>query len=92
LPNIVFVIFLFLERGDEFNNKKFSNFRFLLALDGQLIRDLFSWVRNQIEVRLSALITPGLPDGIFSNQKSPSGCILEGLGFFNVGIFCGRLE
>jgi hypothetical protein len=36
--------------------------------------------------------SPGFSDGIFSNQKSQSGYILEGLGTENVGIFYGRLE
>jgi hypothetical protein len=34
---------------------------------------------------------PGLPDGIFSNQKSQFGQILEGIGFENVDIFNGHL-
>jgi hypothetical protein len=34
----------------------------------------------------------GLPDGIFSNQKSQFGQILEGLEMENVGIFYGYLE
>jgi hypothetical protein len=33
-----------------------------------------------------------LPDGIFSNQKSNFGQILEGLGMKKVGIFYGLLE
>jgi hypothetical protein len=33
----------------------------------------------------------GLPDGIFAYQKSKFGCILEGLGMENVGIFYGYL-
>jgi hypothetical protein len=33
-----------------------------------------------------------LPDGIFSNQKSQFGSILEGLGMVKVGIFFGSLE
>jgi hypothetical protein len=35
---------------------------------------------------------PGLPDGLFSNQKSQFGSILEGLRFENVDIFYGHLE
>jgi hypothetical protein len=34
----------------------------------------------------------GLPDGIFLNQKSKIGYILEGLGIDNVGILCGHFE
>jgi hypothetical protein len=37
-------------------------------------------------------LQPGLPDGLFSYQKSQFGCILEGLGMENVGIFYDRLE
>jgi hypothetical protein len=33
----------------------------------------------------------GLPDGIFSNQKSQFGYILEGLAIEDVGIFYGDL-
>jgi hypothetical protein len=33
------------------------------------------------------LFEPGLPDGLFSNQKSQCGYILEGLGMENVVIF-----
>jgi hypothetical protein len=34
----------------------------------------------------------GLPDGIFSNQKSQYGYILEGLAMENVGIFYDHLD
>jgi hypothetical protein len=34
---------------------------------------------------------PGLPDGIFSNQKYHFGLILEGLAMEDVGIFYGHL-
>jgi hypothetical protein len=34
---------------------------------------------------------PGLPDGIFSNQKSQFGSIWEGLAIEDVGIFYGHL-
>jgi hypothetical protein len=34
----------------------------------------------------------GLPDGIFPNQKSQFGKILEGLGMEKVDIFYGHLE
>jgi hypothetical protein len=37
-------------------------------------------------------LKPGLPDGIFSNQKCQFGVILEGLGMEKVGIFLGHLE
>jgi hypothetical protein len=33
----------------------------------------------------------GLPDGLFQNQKSQIGYILEGLGMENVGIFYNHL-
>jgi hypothetical protein len=33
-----------------------------------------------------------LPDGIFSNQKSKFGLILEGLKMEKVGKFCGHFE
>jgi hypothetical protein len=35
---------------------------------------------------------PGLPDGLFSKQKSQFGKILEVIRFENVYIFYGRLE
>jgi hypothetical protein len=35
---------------------------------------------------------PGLPYGIFSNQKSYVGYILKGIGMENVGIFLGQFE
>jgi hypothetical protein len=38
------------------------------------------------------LSSSGLPDGIFSDQKSPFGRILEGPGMENVGIFYGHFE
>jgi hypothetical protein len=34
---------------------------------------------------------PGLPDGLFSNQKAKFGKILEGLARYYVGIFYGHL-
>jgi hypothetical protein len=37
-------------------------------------------------------VAPGLPDGLFSNQKSHFGSILEGLGMKNVGIFYDHLK
>jgi hypothetical protein len=35
---------------------------------------------------------PGLPDGLFANQKFQFGYILDGLGVDNVGIIYGHLE
>jgi hypothetical protein len=35
---------------------------------------------------------PGLPDGLFSNQKYQFGYIFEGLRMENAGIFYGHLE
>jgi hypothetical protein len=35
---------------------------------------------------------PGLPDGLFSNQKYQFGSILEGLRLENVDIFYGHSE
>jgi hypothetical protein len=35
---------------------------------------------------------PGLPDGLFSNQKSKFGLILVGLRLENVDIFNGHLK
>jgi hypothetical protein len=37
-------------------------------------------------------LTTGLPDGLFSNQKSKFWSILEGLRMENAGIFYGHLE
>jgi hypothetical protein len=37
-------------------------------------------------------ILPGLPDGLFSNQKSQFGKNLNGLGMENVRIFYDHLE
>jgi hypothetical protein len=37
-------------------------------------------------------IKPGLPDGIFSNQKFQFGYILEGLGMEKFGIFQWQFE
>jgi hypothetical protein len=42
--------------------------------------------------RFPAVLTSGLPDGSFSNQKSQFGQILEGLRWENVAIFYGYLE
>jgi hypothetical protein len=37
-------------------------------------------------------IKPGLPDGLFSNQKSKLGQILEGLAMENLSIFYDYLD
>jgi hypothetical protein len=37
-------------------------------------------------------LSSGLPDGLFSNQKSQFGKIFQGLGLENVDIFYGHLE
>jgi hypothetical protein len=39
----------------------------------------------------AAQVEAGLPDGLFEDQKSKFGYILEGLGMKNVGIFYIRL-
>jgi hypothetical protein len=39
-----------------------------------------------------AALCPGLPDGLFSNQKSQFGKIFQGLRLENVDISCGRVE
>jgi hypothetical protein len=39
----------------------------------------------------TTLYNSGLPDGLFSNQKSNFGEILEGLAMEDVGIFYGHL-
>jgi hypothetical protein len=41
--------------------------------------------------QISFLANSGLPDGLFSNQKSKFGKILEGLAMEDVGIFYGHL-
>jgi hypothetical protein len=38
------------------------------------------------------VLSPGLPDGFFSNQKFQFGQILEGLRWENVDKFYGHLE
>jgi hypothetical protein len=40
---------------------------------------------------LQMLLHTGLPDGLFSNQKSQFGKILEGLVMENLGIFNAQL-
>jgi hypothetical protein len=37
-------------------------------------------------------LSPGLPNGFFSDQKSQFGYIREGLGMENVDIYSGHLE
>jgi hypothetical protein len=44
-----------------------------------------------VQVRNRLLPDPGLPDGLFSNQKSKFGGILAGLAMEDVGIFYGHL-
>jgi hypothetical protein len=54
---------------------------------------------QQVKIRpIWSPCRPGLPDGIFSNQKSQFLCIWEGLGMENcgispppIGIFCSDL-
>jgi hypothetical protein len=45
------------------------------------------WFCQRLQLRV-----PGLPDGIFSDQKYQFGSILERLEKENVGIFFGHLE
>jgi hypothetical protein len=40
----------------------------------------------------SPLASAGLPDGLFSNQKSQFGSIWEGLGMENFGIFYDHMD
>jgi hypothetical protein len=44
------------------------------------------------EFFLVASSDPGLPDGLFSNQKYQFGKILDGLGLKNIDIFYGHLD
>jgi hypothetical protein len=46
---------------------------------------------KNITARIETEILPGLPDGIFSNQKSTFLYILEGLALGNFGIYHGYL-
>jgi hypothetical protein len=46
---------------------------------------------NANSCKLTIEIYTGLPDGLFSNQKSKFGKILEGLAMEDVGIFYGHL-
>jgi hypothetical protein len=47
---------------------------------------------NKNKIRQQKGRRPGLPDGVFSNQKSQFGYTLEGLELEKVGIFYGHLE
>jgi hypothetical protein len=55
--------------------------------DYENLRNEATWSGN-----LFLLFVAGLPDGLFSYQKSKFGYILEVLGMENVGIFYGHLE
>jgi hypothetical protein len=45
------------------------------------------FIAKHIFLRLPAYLLPGLPDGLFSNQKFQFGKILEGFGKENVSTF-----
>jgi hypothetical protein len=49
------------------------------------------WQTKAWQTQVSRELRPGLPDGIFSNQKK-LGSILEGLAMENVGLFYGHLD
>jgi hypothetical protein len=59
----------------------------LPRIAGERTRALWIFVHFIITLPLS----PGLPDGIFSNQKSQFWLILEGLAMEDVGIFYDHL-
>jgi hypothetical protein len=46
----------------------------------------------KLPVRNDLASSPGLPDGLFSYQKSLFGYVLEGLGMENIGIFNDHFE
>jgi hypothetical protein len=48
------------------------------------------YIANLKYLDISRRWWPGLPDGIFSNQKSRFGLILEGLAIDDVGILYGH--
>jgi hypothetical protein len=53
---------------------------------------LYQTQKKQIcEQKVTPWSTAELPDGLFSNQKSKFGSILEGLAMEDVGIFYGLL-
>jgi hypothetical protein len=56
-----------------------------------LIESLTNFFLTEIFFSISSEVCPGLPDGLFLDQKSQFGYILEGLGMENVGIFFSRL-
>jgi hypothetical protein len=64
----------------------YKNGRFLLPL-----HFLFPPEQNK-PVDVTGATQPGLPDGLFSNQKSQFGSILEGLRLENVDMFYGHFE
>jgi hypothetical protein len=51
-----------------------------------------SAVRNFVHILHDKRSGTGLPDGLFSNQKSQFGLILEGLAMENLGIFYDHLD
>jgi hypothetical protein len=76
------------------NRNKFERYSYIFGKNGPLIvssaqilgtsSDQVSKEKNR---RTSSWYTPGLPDGLFSNQKSQFGAIFEGLRLENVEIF-----
>jgi hypothetical protein len=47
---------------------------------------------SEREINVPLTITPGLPDGLFSNQKSQLGNKFQGLRLENTDIFYGHFE
>jgi hypothetical protein len=58
---------------------------------GQHLRSFFTKTSGHTG-HTTYLFRPGLPEGLFSNQKSLFGYIWEGLRLENVYIFYGNLE
>jgi hypothetical protein len=56
----------------------------LAAASQHQIDDVY---RNKKIMSVSQLMGPGLPDGLFSDQKSQFGYILEGLAMEDFGVF-----
>jgi hypothetical protein len=52
---------------------------------------LYRSVRKEEKHRLAEIGSSALPDGIFSNQKSQFGKILDGFAMEGVGLFYGHL-
>jgi hypothetical protein len=50
----------------------------------------FTGPTKYIQIDISRIWQPGLPDGLFSTQKSRFGYILESLRLENVDIFYGH--